>query len=68
VSFSLYLDHFPLLLLYGTLLPRQPVAIALLILASVALLGVLFERRKHLLRRWLSRLVGATPLAPRLAR
>jgi peptidoglycan/LPS O-acetylase OafA/YrhL len=53
VSFSLYLVHFPLLLTFGALMPRQCLAIALSTLAVAIAFGMVFERRKRLLRRWL---------------
>lgn len=53
VSFSLYLVHFPLLLTFGALMPRQCLAIGLSTLALVVGFGMVFERHKRVLRRWL---------------
>ena len=69
ISFSLYLTHFPLLLAYGVLFPRQCIVIGAFAAASAAIFGVVFEWRKDVLRRLLLRIsdevrLRISPYAP----
>lgn len=57
-TFALYLLHYPLLDLYSLLAPPTPVLIAA-VLGTVLLLGLVTERQKDRLRRWLTGRVRA---------
>jgi peptidoglycan/LPS O-acetylase OafA/YrhL len=62
ISFSLYLTHFPLLLAYGALFPRQCILVGACAAVSAAVFGVAFELRKQVLRRILLRLADEARL------
>lgn len=54
VSFSLYLTHFPLLILFGAIWPRQFVLIGIAVLISSSVFGRIFETRTRDVRHWIS--------------
>ena len=58
VSFSLYLVHFPLLLAFGTLFPKQNMTIGILTMIAATTFGFAFERRKYLVRNMLIHVSG----------
>jgi len=58
VSFTLYLAHYPLLGLWRHLLGPTPWLVVPAVLASVVALGLLTERQKNRLRRWVGRPVA----------
>ena len=61
ISFSMYLMHFPLFLLFGALFPHRAPVIGVLSLGVIIAFGLTFERHKMLLRRGLAAL---WPLRP----
>jgi peptidoglycan/LPS O-acetylase OafA/YrhL len=50
VSFSMYLIHYPVFLLFGALFPRQTLMIGALTLTIIIVFGITFERNRALLR------------------
>jgi peptidoglycan/LPS O-acetylase OafA/YrhL len=63
VSFSLYLTHFPLLLLFGAIWPRHVVGIGIAALVSSIIFGRIFETRTNNVRYWLSRIFRYNDIA-----
>lgn len=61
ISFSMYLTHFPLFLLFDSLFPQRALVIGLLTLCIIIVFGLTFERHRILLRRGLAAL---WPLRP----
>lgn len=51
VSFSMYLTHYPLLLLFGSFFQGQTVLIGLLTLVSIIVFAAVFEHHKAVFRR-----------------
>ena len=64
ISFSMYLTHYPLLLLFGFLVPGQAVLIGLLTLACIIIFGLTFERNKEVFRRAFLAIWSLKNLAP----
>jgi peptidoglycan/LPS O-acetylase OafA/YrhL len=58
-SFSLYLVHYPLLMLFAALLPGQGGAAILLALGGSLCFGATFEHRNELLRRTLTMMLSS---------
>jgi peptidoglycan/LPS O-acetylase OafA/YrhL len=56
ISFSMYLMHFPLFLLFGALFSHRAAIIGMLSLGVILAFGLTFERHKILLRRGLAAL------------
>ena len=52
ISFSMYLTHIPLFLLFGALFPKQRATIGIFSLGGIVVFGVIFERNKIFLRRF----------------
>jgi peptidoglycan/LPS O-acetylase OafA/YrhL len=57
VSFSLYLTHYPLLILFSIWTNKNPVAVFILTLGAVVLFALAFERQKVLVRNALAKVI-----------
>jgi peptidoglycan/LPS O-acetylase OafA/YrhL len=64
ISFSMYLIHYPLLLLFGVLFPTQAVLSGLLTLGCIIIFGLVFERNKEVFRRAFSAVWSLKNFAP----